>query len=294
MENFIQEAWNYHDSKTAQLAQELENRSNEVKEKQIVQFLNLSNHTIGEHLGEWGRARKVAENVAENEKAFMKVPRAAAFLSVARYMDGDILAAQQAETLGIQASGDDAIATTLDTKVLIAKALIFSKRFEEGSRMYNSVIELATSKDAPESSERSLAVASNNIAGELLAMQDRSQLQSDLMKMSAQESLRFWTKCGTWENEERGLYLLVLVENELENYDDALYYAYQALTVVSENGGEVVDEAFIRLAAANSHRQLNSAERYKAELEKADELAASWDDESLHAWYQDERGKVAV
>jgi hypothetical protein len=61
---------------------------------------------------------------------------------------------------------------------------------------------------------------------------------------------------------------------------------------MSENGGEPVDEAFVRLAIAKSHLALASDAKYITELQKADDLAASWGDEPLFSWFQEERAKV--
>ena len=40
------------------------------------------------------------------------------------------------------------------------------------------------------------------------------------------------------------------------------------------------------------HLGLSFDDDYVMELQKADDLAASWDDDSLYAWYQEERAKV--
>ena len=112
------------------------------------------------------------------------------------------------------------------------------------------------------------------------------------MLFCALQSLSFWKRCGTWENDERGLLLLALVTNKLGQYEDAITYSEQALTIISDHGGEPVDEAFLWLAIASSHRGLSSDADYEVALQKADDLAASWGDDSLNAWYQEERIKV--
>ncbi len=288
----IQEGWSYHDSKPEQLAGELEGIAGDVGDAQLIAFLNLSNHTIGDHLGDWERARSIAEKVVSNTPKKALNSRVGSFLAVARFMGGDPPGAQQAELLGVDASDSDALYALLDTKMLISKALVFSDRFEEGCGLYRSVMDVISQIEDAMPVDRSFAITSNNIATELLGKSERNESVSDLMRMSARQSLRFWKKCGTWENEERGLYLLAQVENELQQYDEAIAYVDQALAILSRNGGEPVDEAFIRLAAAQAHLNLASEKNYVMELKKADELAASWNDEALLSWYQDERAKL--
>jgi tetratricopeptide (TPR) repeat protein len=294
IDNLINEGWQYHDSKPERLAQELEDSSAKVTQEQTANFLNLSNHTIGDHLGDWKRARMVAEAVTDQAPISATSARTGIFLAVARFMDGDPLGSRQAELAAIGASADTeaALYAGLDTNMLIAKALIFSKRFVEGERLYRSVIDAVSGSEQPAPLDRSFAIASNNIANELLDLPAHSILLSDLMLLCALQSLRFWKRCGTWENDERGLLLLALVANKLDQYEKAITYADQALTIISDHGGEPVDEAFVRLAAANSHLGLSSDADYVVELQKADALAASWDDDSLYAWYQEERAKV--
>ena len=294
IETLINEGWQYHDSKPEHLAQELEDSSTSVTQEQTTNFLNLSNHTIGEHLGDWKRARKVAEAVTDQSPITASTTRAGILLAVARFMDGDPLGSRQAELAAIGASTDPEVAlyAGLETSMSIAKALIFSKRFHEGERLYRSVIDAVSGTEQPTPLDRSFAIASNNIANELLDLPAHNKLLSDLMVLCALESLRFWKRCGTWENNERGLLLLALVGNKLGQYEKAITYAEQALAIISDHGGEPVDEAFVRLAVANSHLGSSSDADYVVELQKADDLARSWDDDSLYAWYQEERAKV--
>ena len=58
-------------------------------------------------------------------------------------------------------------------------------------------------------------------------------------------SLELWKRCGTWINEERGLYLVALVSNRLRDYERGVKYAVAALEVIDVHafeGGEHVDE----------------------------------------------------
>lgn len=297
IDRLIQNGWGYHDSDTERLAEELESVTfSEITPDQANPFLKLSNHTIGEHLGDWSRARQLAEKVCSQQAVADNSHQAWGFLAVARYLDGDGDGSQSqvAELRSLQASGDNFFAAYLEVKIQIAKALIASKRFDEGGELYISVVDLASSLDGPQTSDRAIAIASNGIASELLEASSRAVELDKLMLTSARTSLKFWKKCGTWENEERGLYLLILVGNALLNFEESLTCADMALKVISENGGEPVDEAFIRLAAANAHRRLGNQQDFDRELELADTLSRSWDDDSLYSWFEGERKKIVA
>ena len=130
IDTLINDGWQYHDSKPEQLAQELEDDHTAVTAEQITNFLNLSNHTIGEHLGDWERARILAEAVTDQSPMTAMTARSGIFLALARFMDGDPLGSRQAElaTIGASTDNETALYTSLDTSMLIAKALVFSKR----------------------------------------------------------------------------------------------------------------------------------------------------------------------
>jgi tetratricopeptide (TPR) repeat protein len=112
------------------------------------------------------------------------------------------------------------------------------------------------------------------------------------MQTCAETAHRYWAKCGTWVNIERALYLLALVANAQAEYENAVEHARTALQAIVDNGKEPIDEAFIRLAAAQAYWQLNLIEEHQQELDQADELAAQWDDEDLKTEYSVDRGKV--
>ena len=103
--DLIRDGWGYHDTESERLAGELEAANlGELKGEASAHCVRLSNHTIGEHLGDWPRARRFAEAVRE---ATADHPGGfGAHLAVARYMDGDTVAAQQAEIECLGAAED--------------------------------------------------------------------------------------------------------------------------------------------------------------------------------------------
>ena len=138
-----------------------------------------------------------------------------------------------------------------------------------------------------------MAVTNNNLASELVEAENLDAAQTRLMLNCATAAHTFWKRCGTWVNEERALYLLALAHNRAGDHQVGLEHAQAALDVIAANGDERVDEAFIRLAAADAHQGLSDAESATEFLAAADELVEAWSDESLVAWYQRDRKRVA-
>ena len=137
-----------------------------------------------------------------------------------------------------------------------------------------------------------MAIGNNNIAGALYDADDPDPAYKALMVACAAASLEFWKRCGTWINEERGLYLLSLVSNRLQDYEHGIEYAVAALNVIDANGPEAVDECFVRLAAAHAYAGQSDQGRSKEEVGRADALASEWSDASLVGEYRRERSRV--
>ena len=288
--DLIRDGWGYHDTSSERLAGELEAATlGELKGEAPAHCLRLSNHTIGEHLGDWPRARRFAEAVreatADQSGGF------GAHLAVARYMDGDIVAAQQAEIECLGAA-EHPVDAYLSVKSFLAGALAGTGRFDDAGVVIAAANRLAGGLDDEAASNRSMAVANNNLASELVEAEELDAEQSRLMLDCAEAAHTFWKRCGTWVNEERALYLLALVNNRVANFAAGLQFAQTALGVIAANGEEPVDEAFVRLAAATSRIGLVDVASANEHLAAADSLAKEWSDESLVTWYQGERLKV--
>ena len=86
--DLIRDGWGYHDTESERLAGELEVADlRELKGEAPAHCLRLANHTIGEHLGDWPRARRFAEAVRDATADSPVDAGFGAHLAVARYMD---------------------------------------------------------------------------------------------------------------------------------------------------------------------------------------------------------------
>ena len=291
IKDLIREGWGYHDTETERLADELEAASLDGWQgDEPAQCLMLANHTIGEHLGDWGRARRFAEAVHDAGPGSGS-QGVGMHLAIARYMDDAPIAAQEAEIAAVQAA-DDPLAAYLTVKSFLARALAGSGRCADAGLVIRAANRLAGSLGESRASDRGMAVANNNLASELVESENLDDEQSRLMLDCAEAAHTFWKRCGTWVNEERALYLLALVNNRAGDHARAIGFAEAALDIIAANGEEPVDEAFIRLAAATAHAALSETASAAQCLAEADDLAASWTDPSHVDWYRSERAKV--
>ena len=293
IKDLIRDGWGYHDTESQRLADELEAADLSALEgEEPAHCLRLANHTIGEHLGDWARARRFAEAVHTRTADDSHDGRFGAHLAVARHMAGDVVAAQQAEIDALRVA-DDPIDVYLTAKSSLAGALAGTGRFTDAGRLIAAANRLASGLGESATSDRSMAITNNNLASELVESEELDADQIRLMLDCATAAHTFWKRCGTWVNEERALYLLALVHNRAGDHRAGLRHAQTALDVIAANGEEPVDEAFIRLAVANAHIGLSDAESAAEHLARADELVSAWSDESLVAWYQRDRAQVS-
>lgn len=291
IETLVTKGWEYHESDSERLASELEAADvSGLKEETLLQLLKLSNHTIGEHLRDWQRAANLAERACSSTSNEALTEDVNVHFAIPCYMNNDVSKAHKAELNAILNS-ENAMSTYLSVKALLANALASDERFDEAFVLVESLNHFASSVDVDGPYIRSLAIANNNIASRLIDETELTDHSKKLMLESASSSLIYWKKCGTWENEERALYLLALAHNRIDQFDTALSYAQDALGVIDANGEEKVDEAYIRLALSRAHGGLGNQRKQQEELELADTIAKDWTDPSMIRWFQDERSK---
>jgi hypothetical protein len=289
----LEAGWSYHERESARLADELEASVEGTRDAPAswADFLRLANHTIGEHLGDWPRARRLADAVLVGQTPKPETAKAWAHLFIARLLANDPVAAAQAELTLLKANGPDFRAASVETRFMLVAALVSGKRTAEAAALYAAALDLARGLGdaAP---HRAVAVASNNLASELVEAPTRSREEDALMTEAAEAAHEFWRRCGTWVHDERALYLKALVASALGRWAEAIVHADAALAIIAANGDEPVDAAFLTLARSRAHRAVGSAAASAADLAAADAAAAGWDDDGLKAWYAEERAKA--
>ncbi|MCY3883417.1 MAG: hypothetical protein OXG24_00725 [Gammaproteobacteria bacterium] len=288
----VSRGWSYHENESERLAEELENSNIAgMSVADVAQCLKLSNHTIGEHLGDWSRARKFVQSVLAANPSASKLSNIACYRYVADYMDKHHYAAVRAELDALSVS-EHVLGTYVVLKSMLAAALVGSGLWDKGFEILNTLNQMASTSELPESTIRSLAITNNNVANDLLAADSQGSTDQKALLDCANAAFQFWKMCGSWVNEERALYLLSLAYACTGDLDRSLAHAKAALRVIQSNGEELVDEAFIRLAAAKAYHGLADLESAYRELEQSDKIAEDWSDDALTEEYQSVRSKL--
>lgn len=295
IEKLLNDGWGYHDTESEKLALELESVNlSDIQDEQVTPLLTLINHTIGEHLNRWSRARELSEHIFSTLDEDSRTSHQWALIAVLRYMDFAMEDAQAAELESALNIDGNALAAFIKVKIMLAKALFASNRFDEGFPIFKKVTSLYSTRKEGAGSERVVAISCNNIANDLLNLAERTPIQDSIMIFAGEQALEAWKKCGNWVNEERALYLLQLIQNALGDTEKSLGYADNALEIIKNEGPESVDEAFIRLEKSKSYKEIGDSDNCERELTLADNLAQQWDDASLQSWYESEKSKLNV
>lgn len=263
----------------------------EVPAKHLAQFAKVAAHTIGEHLSDWPRAAKLVGRLLAGRTPDGDTAKAWAQLHVTRLLAGDVAGAAEAEIACCLGAGADFRAAVVELKFLLVAALVGSGRAAEGAAIYDGALDLARTLGAA-APHRAIAVASNNLATELLEAPSRNAAEAALMQRAAAASHAFWLECGDWLNDARGDYLEALVANVLGDHATALDHVERALSLIAANGGAAIDETFLHLARAHALRLAGDDGASASELELCDNDALAWDDEGLVSWYVEERMRM--
>jgi len=292
LEALLNDGWAYHATESARFAAELEAAAYAgVEPDLLVQFLKVSTHTIGEHLDDWPRARRLGDRVLAGRAPDAETARAWAHLWLARTLSGDPVAAAEAELAGLAGAGDDFRPALIEMRFLLVAALVGVGRTAEASAIYVAALDLAR-RLGDAAPHRAIGVASNNLATDLLEAPSRTPDEAALMALAAEASHEFWLKCGGWENDERGRYLRALVANVLERPDEALSHVDAGLAVIAANGAAPIDETFLRLARSHALKLAGDGEASAAELAISDAAVADWKNPGLRSWYAEERART--
>jgi hypothetical protein len=295
LKTLLDDGWGYHDKESERLARELEVAADAgVTPQDLVPFLHLSTHTIGEHLGDWRRAFALGKRVLDGQTAEPETARAWGRLYVAAVLAGDSIAASDAEFSYLKAAGDDFGAGLVDMRFMLAGALVGANRTGEAARLYRAALGLLGHVRKSAALDRTIAVASNNLGWELYEKLSRTADEDSLMQLCAETSLTFWLNCGDWINEERALYLKALVSIASGNPQSGLDDANKALSVINAHGQRPLDAALLHLARARSLAALGDRDNRLRAIADADTAASKLVAPNLKMQFDAERSKVVA
>ncbi|MDJ0522984.1 MAG: hypothetical protein QNJ90_13020 [Planctomycetota bacterium] len=288
LQDFLQQGWADHDTKTADVAERLEQNLDLVTDGDgAAGFMNLAIHAVGDHLGDRARSARICED------AFARAgddpgTGTLLFLAVARRLAGDDEGASAAQAL----AGDDP-ALPVRIGMLVAQGLMHAGDWDAAAALYGKQIEAAGALEEGHSGERACAIVSNNIATEVLNLSEWTETQGRLMEDAAQNARTYWLRIGNWVNDERADYLLSGVYTKLGRPAEGKQHADRALaTIAAGDGEEKVDEAFLHLARAAACRDLGESEEQMTSIAHAESIAEGFEPDWLKQWYQEELAKA--
>jgi hypothetical protein len=291
-DELIERGWQRHAEDPQAVADLLEQGATlAVDATQAAALLRLSNHAIGQHLRDWPRAGRLAAAVVRALPDGADSVASLSSLAVAQFMTGAALDALATQARIVERDAADAASALVRIDIEVAASSIDAGALDQGEALYQSALALARAHANP-AALRSVAVASNNLASDLLARNDRSAAHDRLLLDAAHAAREFWLKCGTPVNEARAEYLLALAHNAVRRPDTARDHGARALALLEGLGDEKVDEAFTHLALANASRLLGDRPGYDDHLLRADRLAEAFADDGLVRWFADERRQV--
>jgi hypothetical protein len=229
--------------------------------------------------------------VLEGQTPDEATAKAWANLALAQLLAGDPAGAATAELAWLAASPAGPVSAALELKFMLVAALVGTRRAVEAGPVYSAALGLARAlgEAAP---ARAIAVASNNLASELIEQASRTADEDTLMREAADAAHDFWLMCGDWTHDERACYLKALVANALGKPADGRAHADAALAIIAANGPRPVDVAFLHLARARSNALLGDADASASDLAATDAMAAGWDNPGLIEWHAEERARA--
>ena len=288
----LTEGWDYHAGESERLAAELEAAAAApVDDADLVQFARLAVHTIGEHLDDWPRARRLAEQLLEGRTPEAETAKAWAHLSIARLLAGDPAGAAAAELAWLSAAPDFR-AALIEARFMLVAALVGCGRAGEAIPLFGAALELARAlgEAAP---ARAIAVASNNLGYDLVEEPSRTPDEDAVMQLAAEAALEFWRMCGNWQNEMAALTLTARVAILQGKPDAALVDVDQALAVMADSGDEAPAAAAILVAIRSAALGLKGDRAGQAQaLAEADSAAAALDNADAKAFYDEQRAWI--
>ena len=291
-DTLLTQGWDYHAGESERLAAELEAAAAApVEDADLVQFARLAVHTIGEHLDDWPRARRLAEQVLAGRRPEAATAKAWAHCSIAGRLAGDPGGAAAAELAWLGAAPDFR-AALIEARFMLVAALVGCGRAGEAVELFRAALALARSlgEAAP---ARAVAVASNNLGYDLVEEPTRTPDEDAVMRLAADAALEFWRKCGTWQHEELALALTARVATLLGEPNRALADIDQALAVIAASGDDApADAAILRVVRSAALGLKGDAAGQAKALAEADRAAAALDDADARAFYDEQRAWI--
>jgi hypothetical protein len=254
-DTFLRRAWADHATRADAVARRLRTRTPPPQSSaQLSALARFVVHLLGEHLGRFDDARwrldALRSHPLADDSVQSELRVGAATLNLSQGDDGAALRLGAAELVRAESGA----ATVCLGRGQLERALHF---------IASAAARIAALPHAQPLDHRPLAVACNNMAWELQALDDqRSPAQTQAMLRIAAASREHWSRAGTWLHIERAEYCLALTHLSAGLFDDAWRHAGQCLAVCLHHRAPPMEHFYAHEAMARVHH----ARRESAEL----------------------------
>lgn len=241
-EEFLNQGWSDHATKTAEVADRLTTAFALVESaEQIPRLAQLATHVFGEHLGEWKRGIDVLLQLKTNRHlAGLSALESAGLAAIDRSV------AVLEISCGRRASVDDlSLSDQIRILATAASALSEQKDPERARLYFRDAIgkaQLGLQKDDPAC--RALAVTGNNLACTLAEKISLTESETEFMVLSAQTARKYWEIAGTWLEVERAEYRLSQTYLKANDFANSLIHAQECLEISTANNAPPLEFFF--------------------------------------------------
>lgn len=213
-------------------------------------------HVFGEHLGDWDRGAKLLEAIAALPVA---AGDEAVQLSVRRGFAAIRHAAGDSSALDGLAPADAAQALCVICTTHVAR-----HETDRAITALERALHLARLQPLPDKHPaiRSLAVAGNNLSGELEEKPRLTDAERSAMVLAAETGLTYWKLAGTWLEEERALSQLARCLLRAGDIERAREDIGRAIAICAANDAPTWDRFFARSVQAAIERAGGNDEGY--------------------------------
>jgi len=253
---FLETAWSDHGDRPREVADRLAAALPQLAAPgEVPPFVRLLTHVYGEHLGEWRQGVALLEAIGSRAVLVADTAAAGALaraVATLRCAGGDAAA--------VAALGrEDRVAATAGA------AAIFTGRADLARAIpaLDDALRLADG-GLPDGSPaiRALAVAGNNLAAALEEKPDRDGAQTQAMVAAARAGLRYWTRAGTWLEEERAHYRLARTLLAAGDPAAAVASAARCVDVCAQHEADAFERFFGHAVLAVAARAAGDAEGF--------------------------------
>jgi hypothetical protein len=281
----IRELSRNHDDKPVEAAATLRELAEmEIDDRDLRSYGWLVNHVVGERLHRWDEALDLLRTVS------LKSGNASIYrgVAIAALMNDRAVDAQSAQSAISRITGANSVDVALYVSSGSLQYRVSSEGWESLLPDLSDLLDGIQVREAASVFEREYAASLNNIVSAFLDKArgtDFNDAMKDSLIRAATVCRNLWYKAGSWINAERAEYLVALVCNRVGDWQGAVTAARTGLDIISVNGEETVDRAFLLLELGCGCRELGLMQDSVHAGQEAFLIAAGFLDPELRKWF---------